>query len=251
MPGSPQHLELSSHDQAATRLFTGPMVENAIVLKTVGSDFVAAHSRPDLGFPVCRDSAMPSGLNPSIELREDHALGVGKIGVLGPPLLLLLDTGRNVKDAGRVLVLVAVLPASAGSGKPFNPEVSGLSQEEPLIDLGIAPQDRNRHCGRVDASASFGGRDALDTMAAAFSEEFGEVFALNLDGYFVMTDPRFSVADNAGLSGFAESELFVRLRQIAHEQLGVIAALGGMDFDNPFHFDPPNNAQILNPFSPH
>lgn len=140
-----------------------------------------------------------------------------------------------------------MLAARARAGEPLDPEVALL----PLRIwrrriLRTADHHRDRYRRRVDAAAFLRGRNSLDPVAAGLVFETAAAFASNLEAYGVEPDRGRGNVRAVALSTFRLCKAFVGFRQLSYEELRVVSAFGGTDFqcddgrhpDVPFLVDP-------------
>lgn len=144
-------------------------------------------------------------------------------------------------------MLVSVLTTSSRTREPLDSEVGliALCIRGSQI-LRATRHHRDRYRRRVDAAAFLRGRNSLDPVAAGLVFETAAAFASNLEAYGVEPDGSRGNVRAVALSTFRLCKAFVGFRQLSYEELRVVSAFGGTDFqcddgrhpDVPFLVDP-------------
>jgi hypothetical protein len=216
VPRQPSALDLPPRRSAL-----GPVVRHGVVLKAVGTDFVAPHPRanlrPTLGGLSAVKFAAPMGQHAPLQFRK----GLG-LAVLARPALRLRRKARGrVEGSARVLVLVPVLAALAGSGEPFKAHFGRVERRS--LALRREYRDSDRRC--VNPASPLGWRDALEAVASSFS--------LPAVKWRVDSERKATVAAFAldGLSAVGARPAQIALGQHINQQSGVFATLSGADFN--------------------
>lgn len=136
------------------------------------------------------------------------------------------DAGGDVQQPAAGLDLVPVLAALAGPGEPGDGEVGFL---QVLVLDGAGLLYGNRDGGGVDPAAPLRRRRALEPVAAGFVQPMRRQ---SVDEEAEITK-RFLI--DTVLSATQVAAAGVDVRQDAHQEPGVFAALGGPDFDDRLH----------------
>lgn len=127
---------------------------------------------------------------------------------------------------------VSVLTSSSGSVKPLHPEVRFRPSCKWGRGGGVAlAHHRNGHGRRVDAATPFRRRHSLDPVAARLVSERVAAFALDREADRRIPAGGRNFDGSVARSAFGETKTLVSPRKVAHEQLRVVAALGGPDFN--------------------
>jgi hypothetical protein len=135
-----------------------------------------------------------------------------------------------------------MLSASSGTREPLDPEVVLVTlRKGGCRVLHATHYDGDRHRRGVDAAALFRRRNSLDPVAACLVLEIADAFASNLETYGVEPDAGRGNVRAVTLSTLRLCEAFVGLRKFSDEELRVVSALGGTDFqcDDGRHPDVP------------
>jgi hypothetical protein len=96
--------------------------------------------------------------------------------------------------------------------------------------LGSAGHDRDRHRRGLDATALFRRRNSLNPVAASLVFEIANALASNLEADGVEPDRSRGDIRAVTLSTLRLGEAFVGLRKLSDEELGIVSAFGGTDF---------------------
>jgi hypothetical protein len=124
----PQKLEAPSHDFGTASALSGHVINDAVLLKTIGSSFIAAHSGANL---VTADRILRSVCHCLRSLSERvgegaHCFAVGAFAI--PCLGFSDEASWQVGNPATVLMLVAMLSSSAAARVPINPEITGAPE---------------------------------------------------------------------------------------------------------------------------
>lgn len=129
-------------------------------------------------------------------------------------------------------MLVSMLTTSSRARKPFNTEICLRPLQKWVAAICFTRgRHRHGHGRRVHPTTSFVRRHALDSMSSSFVLETRKVFARNRQAHDVEPASGAALHRPVTLSAEGFRQAFVRAGKLAHEQLGVVAALGGPDFD--------------------
>lgn len=218
----PKQIKLASHDGAGPCPLPGEVVDNRVVLKAVGPALVATHAAADLRLAdsILRFVQIASGGLEKIGFKRGH-----RFSVVGSPRPSrrpdALSPGGIMGDFAAVLVLVPVLPTLARPGKPANRKAVARH------DNIAVSQNGNRDGAGVNAASPFSRRNPLDAMAASFIFKAGDIVGFYLSAAVKKV--------GAVLSALGLKEAQVSIRQVMREQLGIVAAFCGPDFDDLCH----------------
>lgn len=122
-------------------------------------------------------------------------------------------------------MLVPVLTTSASTGVPLDLEVLGVE-----LDCCVRRllKDRNSHRARMNTPLSLSWWNTLDSMSASLFVELSQIGAFNLDD-------QEGTNLKAVLSADPCEVLHVRRREVLREQLGIVSAFSGANFDVTLH----------------
>lgn len=121
-------------------------------------------------------------------------------------------------------MLVPVLAALAGPGKPLHRE---FSVRDASLGLPRSVKDRHRHCRSVNSALSLGRGNPLDAMAACLVVQ--GIGSLTADA-----ENRRAVRARVALnpSSVAGRQPLVSRGQVLNEKFRVVAAFSGPNFDD-------------------
>lgn len=136
-------------------------------------------------------------------------------------------------QANRVLMLVAMLTAGAGSGIPFNLEVSIIPQSRGVIAAHRSfSENGNSDGGRMDPAGPLPFRNPLNAMATGLAQKRFSAFSFNDEGQC----PGIDASDwRLVLSALGVSHAAICALEFGCEACRVFSAFCGTNFDTNLH----------------
>jgi len=212
---------MTPHHLRAARREPGEVVDHPVVAEPPGPPFVGAHAEADLAAADLVRTAGGLALGLFGDRGGECFPGGAHAGVARPGLRGALQAGRKMDELDRVLVLVAMLTASARAGKPARADILAAQHR---AFVGTVVEHRDGDIAAMHPAAPFGRGNALDAVAADFVAEAGKGREFE----------RRCALDAAELvqSAVPIEQADIGCGQILNEQAAIVAAFAGADFND-------------------
>lgn len=132
-----------------------------------------------------------------------------------------------------VVVLIGILTAGSERLEPLHPEVFRLLFQQISISCGRWIENSDRDARSMDSATLLGRRDLLDTVAASFLDQIGNVVSGDFEGdLLVAALISRPLAEQTVLSSLAVEKLLIALGHPTNEITGVGSAFGRVQFED-------------------